>query len=74
MDDGMCDEVNNRAYCNWDSGDCCVSTCADCRAYYGVSPWPLDCTEACLCYDPNAAENIAPEDEVVKSHPNRMNL
>ena len=24
--DGWCDTINNRAYCNYDGGDCCPST------------------------------------------------
>lgn len=24
--DGWCDTINNRAYCNYDGGDCCSST------------------------------------------------
>lgn len=26
MGDNYCDSVNNRAYCNYDGGDCCDST------------------------------------------------
>ena len=24
--DGVCDDVNNNAGCNWDKGDCCGAT------------------------------------------------
>merc|ERR1711934_616354 len=42
--DGVCDDVNNNAGCNWDGGDCCGATkiydskycteceCKDCKA------------------------------------------
>jgi hypothetical protein len=45
--DGWCDEENNNAYCNYDGGDCCDSTCdgdvADCGAN------GFDCQDPATC-------------------------
>ncbi|KAI8479041.1 hypothetical protein Bbelb_432310 [Branchiostoma belcheri] len=53
IDDGWCDQQNNRAFCNYDGGDCCESTNANMK----VQPFPANCKEECRCKDPNAIEN-----------------
>ncbi|XP_072015800.1 pappalysin-1-like [Amphiura filiformis] len=56
--DNFCDGMNNRAYCEWDGGDCCSSTCPFC---YGDESLPsfLQCADGeCDCLDPDAEENI----------------
>ncbi|XP_053329052.1 pappalysin-1 [Spea bombifrons] len=54
--DNYCDGVNNRAFCNYDGGDCCVSTVKTKR----VTPFPANCDlqGECACLDPSAKENI----------------
>lgn len=37
--DGWCDTINNRAYCQYDGGDCCSSTLSSRK----VSEHPLRC-------------------------------
>ena len=41
--DGLCDDTNNNADCNWDGGDCCSQYIPD---------WNKYCFE-CECFDPN---------------------
>ncbi|CAH1270963.1 PAPPA [Branchiostoma lanceolatum] len=53
IDDGWCDQQNNRAFCNYDGGDCCESTNGNGK----VQPFPANCREECECKDPNAIEN-----------------
>ncbi|XP_015222644.2 pregnancy-associated plasma protein A, pappalysin 1a [Lepisosteus oculatus] len=55
MGDNYCDAVNNRAFCNYDGGDCCHSTVKTKK----VIPFPMSCDvrEDCACLDPNAQEN-----------------
>ncbi|CAH1277580.1 PAPPA [Branchiostoma lanceolatum] len=53
IDDGWCDQQNNRAFCNYDGGDCCESTNGNGK----VQPFPANCREECKCKDPNAIEN-----------------
>ncbi|XP_030647527.1 pregnancy-associated plasma protein A, pappalysin 1b [Chanos chanos] len=55
MGDNYCDAVNNRAFCNYDGGDCCHSTVKTKK----VIPFPMTCDirEDCACRDPNAQEN-----------------
>ncbi|XP_010876234.3 pregnancy-associated plasma protein A, pappalysin 1a [Esox lucius] len=55
MGDNYCDSVNNRAFCNYDGGDCCHSTVKTKK----VIPFPMSCDirEDCACRDPNAPEN-----------------
>ena len=47
LGDGICQSANNTEACNFDGGDCCVSTCSG------------DCTDigAQTCEDPHASEN-----------------
>ncbi|KAM8934565.1 pappalysin-1 [Pelodytes ibericus] len=54
--DNYCDGVNNRAFCNYDGGDCCVSTVKTKM----VTPFPATCDlqGECACLDPNAKEKI----------------
>ncbi|XP_059840833.1 pappalysin-2-like [Hypanus sabinus] len=54
--DGWCDKINNRAYCQYDGGDCCPSTLSSRK----VIPFAVDCEEEdeCTCRDPSAEENI----------------
>nr|XP_029501874.1 pappalysin-1-like [Oncorhynchus nerka] len=54
MGDNYCDSVNNRAFCNYDGGDCCHSTVKTKK----VIPFPMSCDirEDCACRDPNAPE------------------
>ncbi|KAF2978275.1 hypothetical protein EK904_001709 [Melospiza melodia maxima] len=42
--DGWCDTINNRAYCQYDGGDCCSSTLSSRK-------------DECTCRDPAAEEN-----------------
>ncbi|XP_078791697.1 pappalysin-2 isoform X3 [Oryzias latipes] len=52
--DGWCDTNNNRAYCQYDGGDCCPSTLSTKE----VIPFGVDCSEdECACRDPEAKEN-----------------
>ncbi|XP_053137769.1 pappalysin-1 [Hemicordylus capensis] len=53
--DNYCDSSNNRAFCNYDGGDCCVSTVKTKK----VTPFPMSCDLQgdCACRDPNAQEN-----------------
>ncbi|KAM6165289.1 pappalysin-2 [Erethizon dorsatum] len=52
--DGWCDTINNRAYCNYDGGDCCSSTLSSKK----VTPFAADCDQdECTCRDPKAEEN-----------------
>ncbi|XP_050782853.1 pappalysin-1 [Gopherus flavomarginatus] len=55
MGDNYCDAVNNRAFCNYDGGDCCTSTVKTKK----VIPFPMSCDlqAECACLDPNAQEN-----------------
>ncbi|MEE6495991.1 hypothetical protein FKM82_002197 [Ascaphus truei] len=54
--DGWCDTINNRAYCQYDGGDCCASTLSS----HKVIPFAADCEEdECTCRDPDAEENRA---------------
>uniref|UniRef100_A0A672GDX1 Pappalysin-1 n=1 Tax=Salarias fasciatus TaxID=181472 RepID=A0A672GDX1_SALFA len=63
MGDNYCDSVNNRAFCNYDGGDCCQSTVKTKK----VIPFPMSCDMRgeCSCRDPNAIENR--KDERVRS-------
>ncbi|XP_019386125.1 PREDICTED: pappalysin-2 [Crocodylus porosus] len=52
--DGWCDTINNRAYCQYDGGDCCSSTLSSRK----VIPFAADCDQdECTCRDPAAEEN-----------------
>ncbi|XP_055739245.1 pappalysin-2-like isoform X1 [Salvelinus fontinalis] len=52
--DGWCDTINNRAYCEYDGGDCCPSTLSTRK----VIPFGANCDQdECNCRDPNAEEN-----------------
>ncbi|XP_028834109.1 pappalysin-2 isoform X2 [Denticeps clupeoides] len=52
--DGWCDTINNRAYCQYDGGDCCPSTLSTGR----VIQFGVDCDhDECTCRDPEAEEN-----------------
>nr|XP_033772401.1 pappalysin-2 [Geotrypetes seraphini] len=52
--DGWCDTNNNRAYCQYDGGDCCASTLSSKK----VIPFAADCDhDECACLDPAAVEN-----------------
>uniref|UniRef100_A0A8C4NA86 Pappalysin 2 n=1 Tax=Eptatretus burgeri TaxID=7764 RepID=A0A8C4NA86_EPTBU len=55
--DGWCDPKNNRAYCEYDRGDCCASTAKSKE----VIPFgePCDLQGDCACRDPAAIENHA---------------
>ncbi|XP_075435550.1 pappalysin-1 [Ascaphus truei] len=55
MGDNYCDGINNRAFCNYDGGDCCASTVKTKK----VTPFPTNCDQQgeCACLDPNAQEN-----------------
>ncbi|XP_043941906.1 pappalysin-2 [Protopterus annectens] len=54
LGDGWCDTINNRAYCQYDGGDCCSSTLSSKK----VVPFAVNCDEdECSCRDPNAEEN-----------------
>ncbi|XP_025020340.1 pappalysin-1 isoform X2 [Python bivittatus] len=54
-EDNYCDAINNRAFCNYDDGDCCVSTVKTKK----VIPFPMSCDlqGECACLDPNAQEH-----------------
>nr|XP_034979470.1 pappalysin-2 [Zootoca vivipara] len=52
--DGWCDTANNRAYCQYDGGDCCSSTVSSRK----VVVFPIGCDrDECTCRDPAAEEN-----------------
>ncbi|KAM7401317.1 hypothetical protein PAMA_005486 [Pampus argenteus] len=52
--DGWCDTINNRAYCQYDGGDCCPSTLSTRK----VIQFGADCNQdECTCRDPDAEEN-----------------
>uniref|UniRef100_A0A4W6BSM2 Pappalysin 2 n=1 Tax=Lates calcarifer TaxID=8187 RepID=A0A4W6BSM2_LATCA len=52
--DGWCDTTNNRAYCQYDGGDCCPSTLSTKK----VIQFGADCNQdECTCRDPDAEEN-----------------
>ncbi|XP_075994344.1 pappalysin-2 [Genypterus blacodes] len=52
--DGWCDTINNRAYCQYDGGDCCPSTLSTRK----VIQFGADCNQdECSCRDPDAEEN-----------------
>ncbi|KAL0966049.1 hypothetical protein UPYG_G00290160 [Umbra pygmaea] len=52
--DGWCDTINNRAYCEYDGGDCCPSTLSTRK----VIQFGTDCDlDECTCRDPKAEEN-----------------
>ncbi|XP_053549279.1 pappalysin-2 [Bombina bombina] len=52
--DGWCDTINNRAYCQYDGGDCCASSLSS----HKVTPFAADCEDdECSCRDPHAEEN-----------------
>ncbi|XP_023666885.1 pappalysin-1-like isoform X2 [Paramormyrops kingsleyae] len=55
MGDNYCDAINNRAFCNYDGGDCCQSTVKTKK----VIPFPMSCDirDDCACRDPDAQEN-----------------
>uniref|UniRef100_A0A8C5WE45 Pappalysin 2 n=1 Tax=Leptobrachium leishanense TaxID=445787 RepID=A0A8C5WE45_9ANUR len=54
--DGWCDTINNRAYCQYDGGDCCASTLSSHKGQ--VIHFSADCErDECACRDPNAEEN-----------------
>ncbi|TNN83177.1 Pappalysin-1 [Liparis tanakae] len=55
MGDNYCDSINNRAFCNYDGGDCCQSTVKTKK----VIPFPMSCDirDECSCRDLNAIEN-----------------
>ncbi|KAI7812733.1 pregnancy-associated plasma protein A, pappalysin 1b isoform X1 [Triplophysa rosa] len=55
MGDNYCDAINNRAFCNYDGGDCCRSTVKTKK----VIPFPMSCDVRgdCACRDPHAQEN-----------------
>ncbi|KAG8447663.1 hypothetical protein GDO86_014973 [Hymenochirus boettgeri] len=63
--DSYCDGMNNRAFCNYDGGDCCVSTVKTKK----VTLFPANCDlqGECACLDPKAQEN-APKDAHHPSH------
>lgn len=63
MGDGWCDFQNNRGYCGWDGGDCCVSTVRGGRVRL---MFPSLCTSIlCQCIDPFAAENMASNSDTI---------
>ncbi|XP_069593904.1 pappalysin-2 [Ranitomeya imitator] len=54
--DGWCDTINNRAYCQYDGGDCCASTLSSHKGQ--VIPFAAECEkDECTCRDPEAEEN-----------------
>ncbi|XP_061460291.1 pappalysin-1 [Rhineura floridana] len=55
MGDNYCDGSNNRAFCNYDGGDCCTSTVKTKK----VIPFPMSCDlqGECACRDPKAQEH-----------------
>ncbi|XP_038064030.1 pappalysin-1-like [Patiria miniata] len=52
---GICQQINNRAYCNWDGGDCCRSTTS--ADYVITTRDDSDADNDSLCFDPQAQEN-----------------
>ncbi|XP_006887773.1 PREDICTED: pappalysin-2 [Elephantulus edwardii] len=52
--DGWCDTINNRAYCNYDGGDCCSSTLSSKKVILFAANCDQD---ECTCRDPKAEEN-----------------
>uniref|UniRef100_A0AAY4ATE2 Pappalysin-1 n=1 Tax=Denticeps clupeoides TaxID=299321 RepID=A0AAY4ATE2_9TELE len=61
MGDNYCDAINNRAFCNYDGGDCCYSTVKTKK----VIPFPMSCDtrKDCACRDPKALENVRVKDQ-----------
>ncbi|XP_026881426.2 pregnancy-associated plasma protein A, pappalysin 1a [Electrophorus electricus] len=53
--DNYCDAMNNRAYCNYDGGDCCNSTVKTKKVI--LFPSSCDVRSECACRDPSATEN-----------------
>ncbi|XP_044157218.1 pappalysin-2 [Bufo gargarizans] len=54
--DDWCDTINNRAYCQYDGGDCCASTLSSNKGQ--VIPFGAECEkDECTCRDPEAEEN-----------------
>ena len=45
MSTGVCDDVNNNAYCSWDGGDCCASR------KISQPKQQFEYCEACACLD-----------------------
>lgn len=39
MGDNYCDAINNRAFCNYDGGDCCTSTVKTKKVGSAPLPW-----------------------------------
>ncbi|XP_006814915.1 pappalysin-2-like, partial [Saccoglossus kowalevskii] len=66
IEDEMCDPQNNRAYCDWDGGDCCAST-------LGKEVDKSLCMEECPCLDPDAEENIKESRQNTKKLIRNMN-
>ncbi|XP_036452168.1 pappalysin-2 isoform X1 [Colossoma macropomum] len=59
--DGWCDTINNRAYCQYDGGDCCPSTLSTRK----VIQFGVDCDhDECTCRDPEAEENKGKAEQV----------
>merc|ERR1712032_1762500 len=58
--DGVCDDVNNNAGCNWDKGDCCGASKTYKKPY---------CTE-CKCKDCKAQTNDCPKTDGFCKKPN----
>ncbi|XP_022085118.1 pappalysin-1-like [Acanthaster planci] len=52
---GICQQINNRAYCNWDGGDCCASTSIN--GFVITTKVDNDEDDDSLCFDPSAREN-----------------
>ncbi|KAM9324715.1 pappalysin-2 [Gastrophryne carolinensis] len=54
--DGWCDKINNRAYCQYDGGDCCASTLSSHKGQVVLfgAEWEDD---EYTCRDPEAEEN-----------------
>ncbi|XP_060630394.2 pappalysin-2 [Anolis sagrei] len=52
--DGWCDTDNNRAYCQYDGGDCCSSTVSSRKVVLFSNGCDQD---ECTCRDPEAEEN-----------------
>jgi hypothetical protein len=61
--DGYCDANNNQNRCQWDGGDCCLSTSS--------SGFVTSCGPACTCKDPNAVENRDVVNRVRRHHTRR---
>ncbi|XP_066517075.1 pregnancy-associated plasma protein A, pappalysin 1a [Hoplias malabaricus] len=53
--DNYCDSMNNRAYCNYDGGDCCHTTVKTKKVI--LFPSSCDPNTECSCRDPSAPEN-----------------